>query len=451
RGCRRGAADGPGRGGCRRRRAPAPRGSCARPGPPRSRPLPHGPARVGWATCAALLPDSRSHGTRATPVGARARWGRDGVGRDTVAERWVSAARSGEYNGRVGPEPRVQEAGVSQPPREPREPRRQAESSPSPGRLPPRPDDAADDDLQEPWESRYGRDEGRAGRPRRPRDPEESGERQGRGAAREAWEERRSRERAGRGERGTPRDPSRGDQERRPSWEPAAPRGPRPGGERGRPREAGPPWEPRRPREPWAPPPGGRPPREGEGRWEPRGPRPDGPGGPPRRPRWEEGEGPRPPREPRPPRGEEAPRFERGAGDRRDAPRPPAGAGRAWSPGDARERRPPRDEVEPASEGQPPRERWVRQWWRARPPEERPREPEGPAPAATISAERARELAQAHLAHGREGLFAQPPVPGALQRRQVWFVPLGRLREPGVVGEVVIDAATGEVMEARLP
>jgi hypothetical protein len=68
-----------------------------------------------------------------------------------------------------------------------------------------------------------------------------------------------------------------------------------------------------------------------------------------------------------------------------------------------------------------------------------------------VTSDRARELAQACLTGAQEGLFAQPPVQGALQRRQVWFVPIGHLGVDEPVGEIVVDAATGEVMEERLP
>ena len=68
-----------------------------------------------------------------------------------------------------------------------------------------------------------------------------------------------------------------------------------------------------------------------------------------------------------------------------------------------------------------------------------------------VTADRARDLAQHYLSREQEGLFALPPLLGASRGRQVWFVPVGRLGSKETVGEVSVDAATGAVLEARLP
>jgi hypothetical protein len=77
------------------------------------------------------------------------------------------------------------------------------------------------------------------------------------------------------------------------------------------------------------------------------------------------------------------------------------------------------------------------------------REPE-PLPPSTVSDERAREIAQSYLSREHSGLFALPPVLGALRGREVWFVQVGRLGAHGVVGELVVDAATGAISDVRL-
>jgi len=76
--------------------------------------------------------------------------------------------------------------------------------------------------------------------------------------------------------------------------------------------------------------------------------------------------------------------------------------------------------------------------------------PEPPPPPATVSADRARAIAQEYLSRHHAGLFALPPMLGALRGREVWFVPVGRLGAQGTTGEVEVDAASGALGEARI-
>lgn len=83
-------------------------------------------------------------------------------------------------------------------------------------------------------------------------------------------------------------------------------------------------------------------------------------------------------------------------------------------------------------------------------PRQSSRVPEPPLPRATVSADRAREMAQAYLSRNYQGLFALPALLGALDGREVWFVKVGRLGTPEAVGELAIDAASGELGDVRL-
>jgi hypothetical protein len=93
------------------------------------------------------------------------------------------------------------------------------------------------------------------------------------------------------------------------------------------------------------------------------------------------------------------------------------------------------------SGGRPPR----RRGWSAR-----AAEPPRPTPIATVSADRAREIAQVRLSREYEGLFALPPLLGALRGREVWFIRIGMLGRRDSIGEMVIDAVTGQVGDLQV-
>jgi hypothetical protein len=68
-----------------------------------------------------------------------------------------------------------------------------------------------------------------------------------------------------------------------------------------------------------------------------------------------------------------------------------------------------------------------------------------------VTADRAREIAQAYLSRHQDGLFAQPALLGSLSGRELWFVQVGRLGTAEAVGDLAVDAVSGEISDVRIP